>query len=365
LTEASYTILIQALAEAGASNEAVLCLDTMVEEGLTPNVISYAAAMAASRDKPNVVIELLDRMQAANVAPNTVVLTSAINSLAREGGEYTYKAYSILQDMETHGPDPNIYTYNTVTRAFAQAGKLGEALDLLKRIKSRHLKPDRFTFTTLLLCAGRHAALVDNSVSVNDKSQREVSSDTVSDIMTQMKIAGVVADEIAYGAAIDAHRRANNSLKAVECLHEMYKIGLEPAASHYNLVLRTMRAEGYIDKMYRMVVEICKKEGAKINGNTFELVIEALLGQGKWKEALSTLGLMEDMGFKPSLAVYVALVEQLEKAKQFRAVMALYRAMVRDGYGFCYSLVLPSFFSCLLCLCRSLSLDLLLPVCIL
>lgn len=344
LTEASYTILIQALAEAGASNEAVLCLDTMISEGLTPNVISYAAAMAASRDKPTVVIDLLDRMRTANVLPNTVVLTSAINSLARAGGEFTYKAYAILQDMEAHGPEPNIYTYNTVTRAFAEAGKLDEALDLLKRIKSRNLKPDRFTFTTLLICAGRHAALVDKNVCVDDKSQREISSETVSDLMVQMKVAGVVADEIAYGAAIDAHRRANNSLKAVECLHDMYRTGLEPAASHYNLVLRTMRAEGYIDKMYRMIVDICKKEGAKINGNTFELVIEALLDGDKWKEALSTLSLMEEMQFKPSLAVYVTLVEKLEKAKQFKAVMTLYRAMVRDGYDFYENTVLNSIF---------------------
>merc|ERR1711871_461587 len=246
--------------------------------------------------------------------------------------------------MEANGPDPNIYTYNTVVRAFAEAGKLDEALDLLKRIKSRQLKPDRFTFTPLLLCAGRHAALVDKNVCVDDKSQREISSETVSDIMVQMKIAGVVADEIAYGAAIDAHRRANNSLKAVECLHDMYRTGLEPAASHYNLVLRTMRAEGYAEKMYRMIIDICKKEGAKINGNTFELVIEALLEDDKWKEALATFSLMEDMQFKPSLAVYVTLVERLEKAKQFRAVMTLYRAMVKDGYDFYENTVSNSVF---------------------
>lgn len=46
LTEASYTTLIQAYAEAGASDQAVLCLDQMLDEGLQPNVISYAATMA-------------------------------------------------------------------------------------------------------------------------------------------------------------------------------------------------------------------------------------------------------------------------------------------------------------------------------
>ena len=54
LTEASYTILIQALAEAGSVDQAVGCLDVMHSEGLKPNVISYAAAMAACRDRPEV-----------------------------------------------------------------------------------------------------------------------------------------------------------------------------------------------------------------------------------------------------------------------------------------------------------------------
>jgi hypothetical protein len=101
-------------------DQAVACLDDMASEGLEPNVISYAAAMAASKDKPDVVLGLLERMNAKNVKANTVVLTTAINALAREGGKYTDIAYKFLQDMEKYGPEPNIYTYNTVTRAFAE-----------------------------------------------------------------------------------------------------------------------------------------------------------------------------------------------------------------------------------------------------
>ena len=58
------------------------------------------------------------------VIPNTVVLTTAINALAKEGASYTDTAYEMLLKMEKDGPEPNIYTYNTVTRAFAEAGRL-------------------------------------------------------------------------------------------------------------------------------------------------------------------------------------------------------------------------------------------------
>lgn len=62
---------------------------------------------------------LLDRMERENIAPNTVVLTTAINSMARAGGECTEKAYEMLKDMEVNGPEPNIYTYNTGNNSIA------------------------------------------------------------------------------------------------------------------------------------------------------------------------------------------------------------------------------------------------------
>jgi pentatricopeptide repeat protein len=61
----------------------------------------------------------------------------------------------MLVGMEKDGPEPNIYTYNTVTRAFAESGRLEEALKILSSIRLRGLSPDRFTFTTLLIACGR------------------------------------------------------------------------------------------------------------------------------------------------------------------------------------------------------------------
>ena len=61
-----------------------------------------------------------------------------------------------------------------------------------------------------------------------------------------------------------------------ECLQDMYRMKLEPTAAHYNLVIRTLKAEGYVEKMFKMVMAISHKEGAKINANTFELCIEVV-----------------------------------------------------------------------------------------
>lgn len=137
-----------------------------------------------------------------------------------------------------------------------------------------------------------------------------------------------------FGAAIDAHRRSNNSASAVKCLYDMIKCKLEPTASHYNLVLRALRQDNQIEKMLKMAMSIIEKEQAKINANTFEIVIEALLEAKLWKQTLSMISLMEKYGFKPQIQVYVSLIELLEQARQYKAVLALYRVMARNGYDF-------------------------------
>jgi pentatricopeptide repeat protein len=43
---------------------------------------------------------------------------------------------------------------------------------------------------------------------------------------------------------------------------------------------------------------------------------------------------MEKLSFTPSIRVYTTLIEQLEKARQYKVVFALYRMMARDGYSF-------------------------------
>ena len=124
----------------------------------------------------------------------------------------------------------------------------------------------------------------------------------------------------------------------------MYRNRMEPSPAHYNLVIRTLKVEGYVDKMFKMVMAISHKEGARINANTFELVIEAVLEKEQWREALLLIQSMERLDFQPSLEIYVSLVELLERARQYKAVLAIYKHMVNNGYDFYDNIVLNGVF---------------------
>lgn len=86
--------------------------------------------------------------------------------------------------------------------------------------------------------------------------------------------------------------------------------------------------------MFKMVMTLSVKIGVKLNSNTFELVIETLLQHNKWKEALLLIRTMDALGYKPSIGVCVVLVEMLERAKEYKAVLALYNYMEQKSYDF-------------------------------
>lgn len=82
-------------------------------EGLRPNVISYSAAIAACRDRPETVLSLLSRMRSEGVAPNTVVLSTAINSLSRIG-TLSYPSLPYPTGVLPNLPYLNLHFYPTL-----------------------------------------------------------------------------------------------------------------------------------------------------------------------------------------------------------------------------------------------------------
>jgi hypothetical protein len=96
--------------------------------------------------------------------------------------------------------------------------------------------------------------------------------------------------------------------------------------------------------MFKMVMSLTSQPDARLNGNTFELVLETLLEHTRWKEALLLVQTMDRAGHQPSLGVCVLLVEQLERAREYRAALALYTYMERKGYDFYENAVLNGVF---------------------
>merc|ERR1712224_871738 len=94
---------------------AISCLDNMERKGLTPNVISFSAAIAACHKQPKIAMELLTRMQKCGVKPNIITIN---NSLATCSPQDWTIAVRMLNMVYDEGLTPNSLTFTALNNSF-------------------------------------------------------------------------------------------------------------------------------------------------------------------------------------------------------------------------------------------------------
>ena len=109
------TSAISALGRVHACEEALALLETMPQRALTPNVISYSAAMSA----------------------------------CEKGGQWQ-RALELLEGMPQRALKPDVISYNAATSVCEKGGQWQRALELLEGMRQRALKPDVISYNAAM-----------------------------------------------------------------------------------------------------------------------------------------------------------------------------------------------------------------------
>lgn len=137
-----------------------------------------------------------------------------------------------------------------------------------------------------------------------------------------------------YGAALDAYRSAGQAAPALALLQDMKDRKYAPTVVHLNLVLLTLKAANETDQLVQFALYLATKDAAILNANSFEIVVETVIAQERWKDALFLLREMEKHDVRPSIQSCTNLIYLLEKNREYRAALAIYRYMLKYGYDF-------------------------------
>lgn len=137
-----------------------------------------------------------------------------------------------------------------------------------------------------------------------------------------------------FSAELEVYRRIGDAERAVRLLQVMKDLRMTPTAMHLNQVLLVLRDAAKLDGMISLIFETIQNNTTEINGNSFEIVLEGLLGENRWDNALGLALEMERLGFQPSMQTCVALISSLEQHCQYRAALAVFHLMVKYEYDF-------------------------------
>jgi len=227
---------------------------------------------------------LLEKAFQNGIIPDTVMLNSLLDAMVN--CKEVAKAQAIfLQITSRHNEtSPNIRTYNTMLKGFAQTGALDEAIRLTKQMKERNLWDDVTTNT-----------LVSVAMAAQDFEFAEtvLADHTASTIFTDQALQRIPLrrrdhpNVEAYTSLLDGYAKAGQLDQALGTLQHMRKIGVSPNEYTYTCMISGLAKKNRIRQALKLLdfMESCETAPTAVTYNAF---ISALTQSGTYVEELSS-----------------------------------------------------------------------------
>ncbi|CDF35933.1 unnamed protein product [Chondrus crispus] len=154
----TYTMLVDAFARVGDAEQAEKIICEMESAGRS-NVVAYNAYLKANRGNGfKAALSVLDRMKKAGLRPDVVTYNTVIDFLSAEENGTQIAEGLVRVDMPRNGVRPDLLTFNTLIKGVARnrgnkcdaSTALGAAYRWLRELQARGLKPDEFTYQSMV-----------------------------------------------------------------------------------------------------------------------------------------------------------------------------------------------------------------------
>ncbi|KAJ4827634.1 hypothetical protein Tsubulata_008251 [Turnera subulata] len=310
LEDRFFNSLIRSYGKAGLLLEAIKLFKSMKSVGVSPSAVTFNGVLMIllQRGRTNMAKNVFDEMLSTyGVTPDTYTFNILIrgfckNSMVDDGFRFfkemarfkcdpdvvTYNtlvdglcrvgkvriAHNVVKGMvNKERPDlvPDVVTYTTLVRGYCMKQEVDEALVVFEEMVSRGLKPNEFTYNTLV------------------KGLSEVQRfDKVKEILRD---GGFTPDTCTYNILIDSQCHAGNLSEALEVLKRMKELNVQPDSATYSVLIRNLcqkgdfkRAEGLLDELIEKEI-VLSKEGCKPLVAAYNSMFEFLCRNGKTRKA--------------------------------------------------------------------------------
>lgn len=154
----TYTMLVDGFARVGDASGAEIIIQEMEAAGRA-NVVAYNAFLKANRGNGfQAALSILDRMKSVGLRPDVVTYNTIIDFLSTEENGTQLAEELVRIDMPRNGVRPDLLTFNTLIKGVARnrgnksdaGAALISAYRWLNELESRGLKPDEFTYQSMV-----------------------------------------------------------------------------------------------------------------------------------------------------------------------------------------------------------------------
>lgn len=299
----------------GLNKEAVIALERMQQEGVTPNQLTHVAVLKGCVQLANVLLGMLVHACIIESSPkldnflcsNLVAMYVKCDSLK--------DAQNVMDDMDK----ADVVSWTSLIAGYSKTGQGKEALALFQKMKREGVEPDELaTITALKACAaigalqhGKqiHKNVMNSSLCCNVLVQNALMDmyakcgclNDASDVFTSMD----GQDTLSWNVLISGYAQQGTGKQALQYFDKMLDEGVKPDATTLLAVLNACKHAGLVDQGHRLFESMSLKHGILPTMDHYACMVDLLCRAGQFEEAEDFI---LKMAVEPDAQVWMALL---------------------------------------------------------
>nr|UPT49885.1 pentatricopeptide repeat protein AaPPR1139 [Agave angustifolia]UPT49886.1 pentatricopeptide repeat protein AaPPR1140 [Agave angustifolia] len=207
-------------------------------------------------------------------------------------------------------------TFGVITRRYARAKKIREAIDAFDKMEMFGLKPELSDYSSLIDTLSKSKNVERAQVIFNDMKRRKK----------------FPPDLKTYTILLEGWGNERNLPKMNEVYQEMIDEGFTPDVVTYGILINSFCKSGKCDEALKIFHEM-EASGCKPSPHIYCSLINGLGSEKRLDEALKFFELSQNSGFSPELPTYNAIVGSYCWVSQFEDAFRVVEEMKRHRIG--------------------------------
>ena len=226
---------------------------------------------------------------------------------------------------------PNDVTFNSLIDAYVRQNNMNKVFKLISSMQQYHIKPDNFTYTTIIKGLNKDSFSSNNNNSNIDdyKNNNKNELDLAFQLFEKVKQSSK-PDEILYNCIMDACLRFNNVDKMLELYKEMLENNVLPSSVTYGIVIKGYGMKGDVESALKIYhhMEINKIE---ISSVTYGCLINVCIKNNKLNKAFELYESLKKEGIEINTILYTTLIKAYSKTKNLNKVIEILNIMLKSN----------------------------------
>lgn len=280
--------------------------------------------------EPTLTQELFEKVKSGSffpVRPDIVTFNTFIKGCAQMN--LFGKAYEAFEFMLSERKDvmPNDVTFNSIIDVCVRGKDMSKVWSIIDKMKQCGIKPDNFTYSTIIKGINKHPSSNSNTTSTLDEED-EAQMDLAFKLFENVRKFNT-PDEIMFNCLMDACLRFNKFEKMFELYEEMQTLKIKPSSITCGIVIKAYGMTGNLKKALCIYSDM-KRDHIEISSITYGCLINACIKNENLNQAFVLYEELSSSKVEMNTVLYTTMIKAYAKSKNIQKVMEVFNRMKQD-----------------------------------